>query len=151
MSDFHHVRLLAPAASEGGNPENQTHSIMTKHIFLIQGAGASAYEVDKRLATSLSYSLGPQYGVHYPALPHEGDASYEEWKHHLEKELAPMQGPIVLVGHSERQRCDKMKDDYPIGSFVLADEQGRRCRILFPIDFSNLTNRLFVIKHGYTF
>ena len=73
---------------------------MTKHIFLIQGAGAGAYEVDKQLATSLSHSLGPQYEVHYPALPHEEDASYEEWKHHLEKELAPMQGPIVLVGHS---------------------------------------------------
>jgi len=75
-------------------------SIMTTHIFLIQGAGAGAYAVDKQLATSLSHSLGPQYEVHYPALPHEGDASYEEWKHHLEKELAPMQGPIVLVGHS---------------------------------------------------
>jgi uncharacterized protein len=74
-------------------------SIMTKHIFLIQGAGAGAYEVDKQLATSLSQSLGPHYEVHYPALPHEEDASYEELKHHIEKELAPMQGPIVLVGH----------------------------------------------------
>ncbi|MBA2677260.1 MAG: alpha/beta hydrolase, partial [Ktedonobacteraceae bacterium] len=73
---------------------------MTKHIFLIQGAGAGAYEVDKQLATSLSHALGPQYEVHYPALPHEEDPSYEEWKHHLEKELATMQGPIGLVGHS---------------------------------------------------
>ena len=73
---------------------------MTKHIFLIQGAGAGAYEVDKQLATSLSYSLGPQYEVHYPAMPHEEDASYGAWKHRLEKELATMPGPIVLVGHS---------------------------------------------------
>ncbi len=51
---------------------------MTKHIFLIQGAGAGAYDVDKQLATSLSQSLGPHYEVHYPALPHEEDASYEE-------------------------------------------------------------------------
>ncbi len=80
--------------------ETEGMSIMTKHIFLIQGAGAGAYEVDKQLATSLSHSLGPQYEVHYPALPHEEDASYAEWKYHLEIELATMQGPIVLVGHS---------------------------------------------------
>jgi uncharacterized protein len=80
--------------------ETEGMSIMTKHIFLIQGAGAGAYEVDKQLATSLSHSLDPQYEVHYSALPHEEDASYEEWKHHLAKELATVQGPIVLVGHS---------------------------------------------------
>lgn len=73
---------------------------MAQHIFLIQGAGAGAYEVDKQLATSLSHSLGPQCEVHYPAVPHDGDAPYEEWTHLLEKELAPMHGPIVLVGHS---------------------------------------------------
>jgi predicted alpha/beta hydrolase family esterase len=84
----------------GFTRETERMFIMTKHIFLIQGAGAGAYEMDKQLATSLSHSLGPQYEVHYPALPHEEDASYEKWKHQLEKELAPMQGPIVLVGHS---------------------------------------------------
>src|SRR5215831_17926127 len=91
----HHMR-----EKRGFTRETERMFIMTTHIFLIQGAGAGAYEVDKHLATSLSHSLGPQYEVHYPALPHEEDASYEEWKHHLEKELAPMQGPIVLVGHS---------------------------------------------------
>jgi uncharacterized protein len=84
----------------GFTRETERMFIMTKHIFLIQGAGAGAYEVDKQLATSLAHSLGPHYEVHYPALPHEEDASSEEWKHHLEKELATMQGPIVLVGHS---------------------------------------------------
>lgn len=73
---------------------------MTKHIFLLQGAGAGAYEVDKQLATSLSHALGPHYEVHYPALPHEEDATYEEWRHHLEQELALIQEPPVLVGHS---------------------------------------------------
>ena len=71
---------------------------MPKHIFLIQGAGTGAHEADKPLAMSLAQALGPQYEVHYPALPHEDDASYEEWKHHIEKELATMQEPIVLVG-----------------------------------------------------
>ncbi|GCE29415.1 alpha/beta hydrolase [Dictyobacter alpinus] len=73
---------------------------MAKHIFLMQGAGAGAYEEDKELAPSLSQALGPQYEVHYPAMPHEDDAPYEEWKHVLEQELALMQGPVVLVGHS---------------------------------------------------
>lgn len=74
--------------------------IMTTHICMIQGAGAGAYGVDKQLATSLSHALGAHYEVHYPAMPHEEDASYEEWSHHLEKELTTMQGPVVLVGHS---------------------------------------------------
>jgi len=99
---------------------------MMKHIFLIQGAGAGAYEVDKQLATSLSHALGPQYEVHYPALPHEDDAPYEEWKHHLEKELAAMQGPIVLVGHSVGASIlikwmSEMEAEQPIaGLFLLA-------------------------------
>ncbi len=36
---------------------------MTKHILLIQGAGAGAYEVDKQLATSLLHSLDPQDAI----------------------------------------------------------------------------------------
>ncbi|HTK11519.1 MAG TPA: alpha/beta hydrolase [Ktedonobacteraceae bacterium] len=99
---------------------------MTKHVFLIQGAGTGAYEVDKQLATSLSHSLGPQYEVHYPAQPHEEDASYEEWKHHLEKELATVQGPIALVGHSVGASIllkwmSEMETERPIaGLFLLA-------------------------------
>jgi len=73
---------------------------MTKHVFFMHGAGAGAYEVDKHLATSLAHALGPHYEVHYPALPHEEDPSYEEWKQYLEQELATLQGPLVLVGHS---------------------------------------------------
>jgi predicted alpha/beta hydrolase family esterase len=80
--------------------ETEGISMIMKHIFLIQGAGTGAYEMDKQLAISLSRSLGPHYKVHYPALPHEDDAPYEEWIHHLETELAPIQEPIVLVGHS---------------------------------------------------
>ncbi len=99
---------------------------MTKHIFLMQGAGASAYEVDKQLAMSLSRALGPQYEVHYPALPHEDDASYKEWKHSLEKELASMQEPVILVGHSVGASIlikwiSEMEAEQPIaGIFLLA-------------------------------
>ena len=99
---------------------------MKKHIFFIQGAGAGAYEADTPLATSLSHALGPQYEVHYPALPHEENASYEEWKHYLEKELATVQEPLVLVGHSVGASIllkwmSEMETEKPIvGMFLLA-------------------------------
>lgn len=73
---------------------------MKKQVLFIQGAGAGAHEDDKKLVTSLQYSLGPEYEIHYPEMPDEENAPYEEWKHQIEKELATMQGPIVLIGHS---------------------------------------------------
>lgn len=71
-----------------------------KHVIFIQGAGAGAYEEDKRLADSLRRALGPSYEVHYPAMPNEDDAPYEEWARQIERNLAELQGPIVLAGHS---------------------------------------------------
>jgi predicted alpha/beta hydrolase family esterase len=73
---------------------------MKKHVLFIHGAGEGAYEADKKLAASLQHSLGPAYEVHYPAMPDEENAPYEQWKQHIEHELATMQEPIVLVGHS---------------------------------------------------
>jgi serine hydrolase len=71
-----------------------------KQVLFIQGAGEGAYEEDKKLAASLQHLLGPEYKVHYPAMPDEENAPYELWKHQIEKELATMQGPIILIGHS---------------------------------------------------
>jgi predicted alpha/beta hydrolase family esterase len=73
---------------------------MKKQVLFIHGAGEGAYEADKRLAASLQQSLGPGYEVHYPAMPDEENAPYEQWKQQIEQALATMQGPIVLVGHS---------------------------------------------------
>jgi predicted alpha/beta hydrolase family esterase len=73
---------------------------MSKHVLFIQGAGEGAYEADKKLATSLRKALGKDYEVHFPAMVDEENAPYEQWKQQIEKELAAMQGPIVLVGHS---------------------------------------------------
>jgi predicted alpha/beta hydrolase family esterase len=33
-------------------------------------------------------------------MPDEDNAPYEQWKQHIEKELAAMQEPIMLIGHS---------------------------------------------------
>ena len=73
---------------------------MTKHILFIQGAGQGAYDEDQALTASLSQALGPGYEVHYPAMPDENNASYEQWKQQIEKELAAIPGPIMLIGHS---------------------------------------------------
>jgi uncharacterized protein len=71
-----------------------------KHILFIQGAGEGAYEEDKKLAESLKNALGSEYEVRYPAMPNENDAPYEQWKQQIEKELAAMQGSIIVAGHS---------------------------------------------------
>jgi uncharacterized protein len=73
---------------------------MKKQVLFIQGAGEGAYEADKKLAASLQQSLGPEYEVGCPALPDEENAPYEQWKQHIEKELATMQRSIILIGHS---------------------------------------------------
>jgi uncharacterized protein len=73
---------------------------MTKHVLFIQGAGKGAYEDDKELAASLRKALGKDYEVHYPEMADEDNAPYEQWTQQIEKELAAMQGPIVLIGHS---------------------------------------------------
>lgn len=73
---------------------------MTKHVLLIHGAGTGAYKEDKKLAASLTKALGPDYEVHYPEMVDEENAPYEQWTQQIEKELAAMQGPIMLVGHS---------------------------------------------------
>lgn len=73
---------------------------MKKQALFIHGAGEGAYAADKKLAASLQRSLDPEYEVHYPAMPDEENAPYEQWKHHIEKELVTLPGPIVLIGHS---------------------------------------------------
>jgi serine hydrolase len=73
---------------------------MTTHVIFIQGAGRGAYEEDKALATNLQTGLGPDYAVHYPAMPNEEDAQYDQWKRHIAHEVATVHGPIMLVGHS---------------------------------------------------
>lgn len=73
---------------------------MVKQVLFIQGAGAGAYDADKRLADSLQQALGSDYDVRYPLMPDEDNAPYAEWQQQVETELAAMSGPVLLVGHS---------------------------------------------------
>jgi predicted alpha/beta hydrolase family esterase len=73
---------------------------MATHILFLQGAGEGAHEADKLLASSLEKALGKEYEVHYPKILNDGDASYDQWKAHIIKELQPLADPVILVGHS---------------------------------------------------
>ncbi len=71
-----------------------------KQVLFIQGAGEGAYEIDQELVTSLRDVLSAEYNVLYPEMPEEENAGYEAWKDRISKELAALEGNIILVGHS---------------------------------------------------
>jgi predicted alpha/beta hydrolase family esterase len=69
-------------------------------ILFIQGGGAGAHEADNRLVASLQRVLGADYEVSYPKMPNEDAPSYVEWAVQIDKEIASLDGELVLVGHS---------------------------------------------------
>jgi serine hydrolase len=73
---------------------------MKKHVLFIQGAGEGAYDEDAKLADSLQDALGVQYHVIYPKMPNEEDPEDKAWMTQISKELEPLDGKVVLVGHS---------------------------------------------------
>lgn len=73
---------------------------MKKNVLFIQGGGEGAYAADKKLAASLQELLGSAYQVHYPMMPNEADPAYETYQTQITKELADLDGTVVLVGHS---------------------------------------------------
>ncbi|MBK8902696.1 MAG: alpha/beta fold hydrolase [Anaerolineaceae bacterium] len=73
---------------------------MKKQVLFIQGAGAGAYDEDEKLVESLRSALGDVYEVLYPQMPDESDPDYESWKGQIKKELAGLEGEVILIGHS---------------------------------------------------
>ena len=73
---------------------------MSTQALFIQGAGQGAFAADAKLVASLRHLLGPEYEVHYPAMPHEDDADYETWKVQIVSELTALNDPVLLLGHS---------------------------------------------------
>jgi predicted alpha/beta hydrolase family esterase len=71
-----------------------------KQVLFIQGAGEGAYEEDGELVRSLRDVLGTEYKVLYPKLPEEEISGYGAWKARISKELAALDGQVILVGHS---------------------------------------------------
>lgn len=97
-----------------------------KQVLFIQGAGARAYEIDGKLVASLRAALGTEYNVSYPRMPAEDSAGYEEWKTQISKELAALDGSVILVGHSVgssmllRYLCEEKVKKSLAGIFLIA-------------------------------
>ena len=60
----------------------------------------------KKLAENLRDELGVAFDVRYPKMPDEASPDSEAWKDTIARELAALNGEVVLVGHS-------------VGAFVL--------------------------------
>ena len=73
---------------------------MKRQVLLIHGGGQGAFEEDKKLAASLQDVLGAAYNVRYPEMPDADSPEYESWKEQIAKELAALDGEVILVGHS---------------------------------------------------
>jgi predicted alpha/beta hydrolase family esterase len=71
-----------------------------RQVLLIHGGGQGAYGEDKKLAANLRELLGASYEVRYPEMPDEDSPSYEAWKERIARELAALDGEVILVGHS---------------------------------------------------
>lgn len=73
---------------------------MTMQILFIHGGGEGAHEADSKLAASLRHALGADYRVINPAMPNENAPEYDAWKDLITKEVAALDGPVILAGHS---------------------------------------------------
>ena len=73
---------------------------MKKRVLFDHGGGEGAYEEDKRMAASLPGVLGAAYDVRCPKMPNEDNPEYEAWKDRIAREIAALDGEVILVGHS---------------------------------------------------
>jgi len=73
---------------------------MVKRVLFIHGGGEGAYEADIKLATSLQDALGAAYDVRCPRIPDDDHTGYAAWRDRVSRELAALDGEVILVGHS---------------------------------------------------
>ena len=70
-------------------------------VLFIQGAGDMRHpEGSGHLADFLEAQLGSGYRVIAPAMPDADDPQYQSWRDAIEQELAAIDVPVVIVGHS---------------------------------------------------
>ena len=73
---------------------------MKRRVLFVHGGGQEAYEEDKKLAANLRELLGAAYDVRYPEMPGADSPEYGAWKEQIARELAALDGEVILVGHS---------------------------------------------------
>src|SRR5688572_28525634 len=75
--------------------------MIKKQILFIHSAGVQGpHEGSGDLVAHLREALGAEYEVLYPIMPNPESPAYEPWKVQLEKELAALEGEVILIGHS---------------------------------------------------
>ena len=99
---------------------------MRTPVLFIQGGGEGAHQEDDLLATSLRKALGAEYDVRYPRMLGESEPEMQTWKAQIARELAALDGKVVLVGHSlggsalMRHLSEEMGEKPIAGLFLLA-------------------------------
>jgi predicted alpha/beta hydrolase family esterase len=73
---------------------------MKKQVLFIQGGGNGGYEADAKLVASLQKALGNDYDVSYPSMQTDDAAPDFGWPKQIAKEIAELEGDIILVAHS---------------------------------------------------
>ena len=73
---------------------------MNKQVLFVHGGGEGAYEEDKKLAENLQNALRAAFDVRCPRMPDEASPDSKAWKDTIARELAALDGEVVLVGHS---------------------------------------------------
>jgi predicted alpha/beta hydrolase family esterase len=74
---------------------------MRKQVLFIHSGGSQGiHEGSNDLVTYLRAMLGAEYDVLYPKMPDPESPEYETWKTLLAKEIALLQGELILIGHS---------------------------------------------------
>ena len=86
--------------ADTSRPEYKRRTALNSHVLFIHGGGEKVREADKKLAASLQDALGTSYDVRYPEMPAADRPGYETWKGQVAKELAALDGKVILVGHS---------------------------------------------------
>jgi len=74
---------------------------MKKDVVFIHSAGPQGHhEGSDYLVTYLRQTLGPGYRILFPEMPDPENPHYKTWKGKLKKELATVDGGLILIGHS---------------------------------------------------
>lgn len=74
---------------------------MKKQVLFLHCAGPQGpHTGSDDLVAGLKAMLGTHFRVRYPRMPDLDDPRYQSWKAQLEKELATVNDPVILVGHS---------------------------------------------------
>lgn len=69
-------------------------------LFIHSAGTQDAHQGSSNLFAYLKDSLGDEYNLLYPKMPHPENPEYKLWETQLEKEFAALDDEVFLIGHS---------------------------------------------------